>query len=747
MSFEIPFLDLIPDGMNKKEEIVTDYVKKQKYNEALTRMNNKRGFKTNHARFFFLLKCICLFNTNQLDLLLETVERYHPFREKDEIDMRILSLLSNLYHQCGYHSMSKRLELLSASFFSVEGSTSSKLNSNDNSLSCYSQYCGHHDDVNIIIDVIKSCYRNSLFTEMAFFVAQLKLMKQQPDNELLHILKLYPQVDSFSCDILYDHVPILLDAKMRDGQEELFDALCIVINKLERKLILFDELTGIVDKYVEGKNCYYLLEKRSSIQDLLSNSNSFSRACEMYYSHYEELGIDYTECVLVGNYFSAMKLKFGYDFSSWTEIAPTVDFSIVIPVKNDNVYLPYAIKTCLNQDYSGSFEILISDNSDDSYSVLDCLGAFNDERIRYIRPPKHLPLAKSFEFAYLSARGKYLLSIGSDDAILPYSLSKLSFYFNQYPDNDVISWENARYEWASEINHDRPNSTIKYRKEEKYTIVSDELLEYYYKRQVDFGYLPKLYLGTCFKRNLINKILHLSGKFEDGISQDIYMAVLTARIVGSYLRLGYPIAISGVSPSSTGYKDRKKPVGIQDINKTNERQFENFRFLNRYSKMQSTIKYYIMWAGFDFFELVESARAEYWLGTELSVDVAKSFYDSSFSIAKHIDHCDIDLLNEQYKANFRSLFANEEKFQKLIIKDGEGFISGYKRLLAIVVLRYLPKVYQYHHQKQLKKTGNAPYYHSALIYDSGKTKKLRDISSASEYVHEVLLEKGIINES
>ena len=66
MSFEIPFLDLIPDGMNKKEEIVTDYVKKQKYNEALTRMNNKRGFKTNHARFFFLLKCICLFNTNHV---------------------------------------------------------------------------------------------------------------------------------------------------------------------------------------------------------------------------------------------------------------------------------------------------------------------------------------------------------------------------------------------------------------------------------------------------------------------------------------------------------------------------------------------------------------------------------------------------------------------------------------------------------------------------------------------------------
>ena len=44
---------------------------------------------------------------------------------------------------------------------------------------------------------------------------------------------------------------------------------------------------------------------------------------------------------------------------------PVCDFSIVIPVRNAVDTLRHTLQTCLAQDYTGSYEIVLSDNSDD----------------------------------------------------------------------------------------------------------------------------------------------------------------------------------------------------------------------------------------------------------------------------------------------------------------------------------------------------------------------------------------------
>ena len=89
--------------------------------------------------------------------------------------------------------------------------------------------------------------------------------------------------------------------------------------------------------------------------------------------------------------------------------------------------------------------MLISDNSDyENNDVQKCVELFNDKRIRYVKPPNQLPLTKSFEFAYLSCRGKYILSIGSDDALMPCAMETLEKYIKMYPEINVFNYKYSK---------------------------------------------------------------------------------------------------------------------------------------------------------------------------------------------------------------------------------------------------------------------------------------------------------------
>jgi glycosyltransferase involved in cell wall biosynthesis len=95
-------------------------------------------------------------------------------------------------------------------------------------------------------------------------------------------------------------------------------------------------------------------------------------------------------------------------------------FSIVIPVHNRRDYLVQALASCIRQT-ARDFEVVVSDDcsTDDLAAVVQ---SFADPRIRFERSSERLGAARNHQMAVTLARGEYVLTLHSDDFLLPQCL-------------------------------------------------------------------------------------------------------------------------------------------------------------------------------------------------------------------------------------------------------------------------------------------------------------------------------------
>ncbi|MBU5488409.1 glycosyltransferase [Clostridium sp. MSJ-8] len=271
----------------------------------------------------------------------------------------------------------------------------------------------------------------------------------------------------------------------------------------------------------------------------------------------------------VGNYLSYISRIYCLDVEKEINKPSECKFSIVIPARNSSYTLKETIKTCLNQRYQGSYEIVISDNSTNGNTeVYELCREINDPRIKYYKTPRNLHLSKSFEFVYLKAKGEFIISIGSDDALLPWGLKVIDEVINKYPKEDLIQWERGFYAWPG-FNGGQENELFvprEYKKGEYefYEVEREEYLAKVLNNPQEMYSLPMLYINSGFKRSYIKKIYKQTGRLWDGICQDIYMGVINVGINKEILNIKYPITIAGMSSSSIGYLANK---AIEDVSK------------------------------------------------------------------------------------------------------------------------------------------------------------------------------------
>lgn len=267
-----------------------------------------------------------------------------------------------------------------------------------------------------------------------------------------------------------------------------------------------------------------------------------------------------------GSYLSYISDIYGYDVRASLNAPAEVDFSIVIPARNSAETLRYTLETCLNQRYRGSYEIVVSDNSvDQDDGVYELCRELDDPRIRYVRTPRLLQLTKSFEFAYLQARGAFVLSIGSDDAMLPWGLAALNFILNQFPEEDIIQWERGFYAWPG-FNEGQehmlqipgkyergPIPVLRRKTEDILKDVAQDIGKVYE--------MPMLYINSGFRRRYLEGLLQKTGKLWDGGNQDMHMGIVNCCRYGHVLQMLYPITIAGMSNASLGYLGRGIAAG------------------------------------------------------------------------------------------------------------------------------------------------------------------------------------------
>ncbi|MBQ7477315.1 MAG: glycosyltransferase family 2 protein [Selenomonadaceae bacterium] len=323
----------------------------------------------------------------------------------------------------------------------------------------------------------------------------------------------------------------------------------------EGKILLSAKNIVKVLKYVRSLSGLVYVLATAPLMQQLSSVHGLAKVFQPMIGQYAPVYGRNLMLAWYGDYLSYISNIYLEDCHELFSRKPSCRFSIVIPVRNSAETLRHTLRTCLEQDYGGSYEILISDNSTGgNRAVYDFCQEILDPRVVYQKTPRDLYLPRSFEYAFLHASGEYVLSLGADDGLLPWALRELEEVIARYPEEEVIQWENGGYAWPGFNGKQENQFFVRMRyKEHQYTYVTTKE---YLGRAVEspnamFG-LPLLYINSCFRRSYMKKLLKSTGRLWDGMCQDIYIGIVNACIYPRILNYVWPLSIAGMSTGSMG---------------------------------------------------------------------------------------------------------------------------------------------------------------------------------------------------
>ena len=272
-----------------------------------------------------------------------------------------------------------------------------------------------------------------------------------------------------------------------------------------------------------------------------------------------------------GDYLTYISYFYGENIEPLLDAPATCDFSIVIPARNSADTLRYTLETCLAIDYDGSYEIVLSDNSDGGGSeVRRLVEELNDPRIRYYKTPFVLPLAKSFEYAYLNARGAFIFSLGADDGVLPWALKYIRQAMADYPSASVISWKRGFYTWPGFMPEGQDEQVVQLVDSEQteryaeYALCGDHA-NVFSKIKGCLYSLPLLYINSGFRRGYLREVLRRTGRILDGMCQDVYVGAVNLLLQERDIKIQCPLTIAGMSSQSQGYASGQFVSDVEDI--------------------------------------------------------------------------------------------------------------------------------------------------------------------------------------
>jgi len=117
-------------------------------------------------------------------------------------------------------------------------------------------------------------------------------------------------------------------------------------------------------------------------------------------------------------------------------------FSVVIPTYNRSDLVVKAVRSVLAQTMD-DFEVVVSDNQSPD-DTREAIAQIHDPRLRYVSTPHHMVLPDSWEFARKEGRGKLVMVLSDDDAMVPDTLERFVLA-NEKDDADFIFCTMAEY--------------------------------------------------------------------------------------------------------------------------------------------------------------------------------------------------------------------------------------------------------------------------------------------------------------
>jgi len=230
--------------------------------------------------------------------------------------------------------------------------------------------------------------------------------------------------------------------------------------------------------------------------------------------------------------------------------------SIIIPTRERCEYLVSCVRSALACSDS-EIEIVVSDNasSDDTRAVVK---SFDDARLVYANPGTRVPMHDNFEFALSKSRGRHVMFIGDDDAVLPERIRRLLVLLRDKRPQ-IVNWHPPNYVWPGGANGDHGLLTLKplhlrggqskRDARERLCSLADGSRESY-----RFGG-AKIYHG-CVDRKVITQVIARAGRYFFVPWPDVGAAIANLFVADTILVLGQPCTLGGESRASNGWAQR-----------------------------------------------------------------------------------------------------------------------------------------------------------------------------------------------
>lgn len=238
-------------------------------------------------------------------------------------------------------------------------------------------------------------------------------------------------------------------------------------------------------------------------------------------------------------------------------MSSTPILSIIIPTKNRYIYLFEILKIIKNYDFKNEVEVVIQDNSINNSQILDFLRNNNGQYdfVKYFYSTAELSQAGNSDLAVKNSSGEYLCFIGDDDCVTKGILDAVKWM--KESNCEVLITNKPSYVWSDlkpkNLGDTFRGMLVSYHytgKFEKKDSLKELMITLKHGGQKILN-LPQFY-HNIVKKETLDKIYFSTGTYFPGPSPDMAVAISLATIVKDFIKLDYPLVLSGQGSGSVG---------------------------------------------------------------------------------------------------------------------------------------------------------------------------------------------------
>jgi len=255
-------------------------------------------------------------------------------------------------------------------------------------------------------------------------------------------------------------------------------------------------------------------------------------------------------------------------------------FSLVIPTRERAETLRYSLQTCLEQDFE-DYEIIVADNHS-SPATREVVDAVASPRVKYLRANRPLAMNDNWEAAVEQATGEYVKVLGDDDGLMPFALREIDRLLIAHNSPRAIRYDRGLYTWPNILVAGAANNLRLPLDRWQHTVNGRSQIARVVQNEVGADTLPMIY-NAFIHHSLIREHKHRVGRLFPTCYPDVYSGFAFGYLSSSFLSVGFPMEISGLSGKSNGVAtllvDDKNPIANEFFRLHRERGVHHHRWL------------------------------------------------------------------------------------------------------------------------------------------------------------------------